>query len=192
MLCINCNSILNDHIFLCEHCGYLNQLIPIEYFAYFNLPRSVQVDNGQIEDIYLAKMQLYHPDRFVTKSADEHQNAVVHSAYLNDAYGCLLSLVDRFAYLYQLNYAKDINLVIENIQNSHVIMDFLALYEQVYELKTLHQYNEFLSQLQHNIDGLVAEFDDNWDDEPLVLDIYVKLRYLDKISKIAKSLQLNS
>ncbi|MGA2714359.1 MAG: Fe-S protein assembly co-chaperone HscB [Bryobacteraceae bacterium] len=73
-----------------------------DYFAFFDLPRNLLIDLGDIEKRFYALSRQLHPDRFVRKSLEERQYSLDATAYLNDAYRTLRDPIARAMYLLKL------------------------------------------------------------------------------------------
>lgn len=84
----------------CDKCGYL--LSPSYTHSYFNilgLPEFYVLSLNLLEENYLQRQRLVHPDKFVLKSKEEQKNAENHTALLNEAYRTLRSPFLRGRYL---------------------------------------------------------------------------------------------
>lgn len=73
-----------------------------DYFALFDLPRRYAVDRNTLEDRYLQRAAVVHPDRFSQAASSERRKAMEASAELNAAYRTLRDPVQRAEYLVRL------------------------------------------------------------------------------------------
>tara|TARA_R110000787_G_scaffold90937_4_gene191833 strand:+ start:4625 stop:5158 length:534 start_codon:yes stop_codon:yes gene_type:complete len=72
------------------------------YFDLFRLPVAFAVDRRLLDERYLALQRQFHPDRYVSRSAQEQHLAVRSAAAVNQAYAVLCSPVKRAQYLLEL------------------------------------------------------------------------------------------
>jgi len=72
------------------------------YFEIFSLPRKLNVDTAALETAFYAQSRKLHPDRFVSKSAEEQEAALAQASQLNDAYRTLKEPIARTEYLLSL------------------------------------------------------------------------------------------
>lgn len=72
------------------------------YFDLFRLPITYEVDRRVLDERYLALQRQFHPDRYVSGSAQEQYLAVRSAAAVNQAYVTLCSPVKRAKYLLEL------------------------------------------------------------------------------------------
>ena len=75
---------------------------PLDYFAFFGLPRKLSLDVAALEkDFYVLSRKL-HPDRFANKPVEEQEQALRQGSLLNDAYRTLKHPIERTEYLLSL------------------------------------------------------------------------------------------
>ncbi len=70
-----------------------------DYFAFFGLPRRLQVDVGDLERRFRDLSRKFHPDYFYNSSPAERLASLERSSYLNDAYRALRNPVARAEHL---------------------------------------------------------------------------------------------
>lgn len=90
------------------------------YFEFFSLPESFQVNADTLESEYKKLQTQYHPDKFTNASDSGRVQALQHASLINDAYDTLKSPLKRAAYLLKL---KDIDP--EEHNQSHLQESFL-------------------------------------------------------------------
>lgn len=73
-----------------------------DYFHWFGLPATQDLDTALLAQRYRELQQVLHPDRHAAGTAAEHLMAVQWSARLNEAYQCLREPLRRAQYLLQL------------------------------------------------------------------------------------------
>jgi molecular chaperone HscB len=74
----------------------------LDHFARFGLAPRWQLDRNLLEDRYLERSRVVHPDRHATADAATRRAALEHSAALNEAYAVLRDPVRRAEYLVKL------------------------------------------------------------------------------------------
>jgi len=131
--CWNCNRRSNEEHF-CPGCGKLQfQRQASDYFSFFSLPRKLNLDSIELENIYYALSRKFHPDNFYQATEREKEASLDKTSILNDAYRILKEPVSRAQYLLKLEGEK----TEENQKN--VPPEIL---EEVFEL------NEWLAELK--------------------------------------------
>ena len=105
----------------CPHCGAqtprghfcagCERVLPVhagtDYFAFFNLPRRLRLDEAELERSFYALSRRLHPDYFMSASPAERQASMARSSLLNDAHRTLRNAVTRAAYLLKLEGYKE-------------------------------------------------------------------------------------
>jgi molecular chaperone HscB len=98
-VCWSCNSPSGGAHF-CAACGKIQPLSrEADYFAFFSLPQSLQVDSAALEQLFHQLSWKLHPDNFVKASEFERNLALERSSELNDAYRTLRDPISRVEYL---------------------------------------------------------------------------------------------
>jgi molecular chaperone HscB len=90
------------------------------YFEFFSLPKSFQVDADTLEREYKKLQTEYHPDKFADASESERVQVLQHASLINDAYDTVKSPLKRAAYLLRLE-----NIDPEEHNQSHLQEAFL-------------------------------------------------------------------
>lgn len=98
-VCWNCKSPSGGAHF-CAACGKIQPLSrEADYFAFFSLPQSLQIDSTALEQLFHQLSWKLHPDNFVKASEFELNLALERSSELNDAYRTLRDPIARVEYL---------------------------------------------------------------------------------------------
>jgi molecular chaperone HscB len=98
--CWSCGEMRAAHF--CTSCGKVQPPVPSEHFAYFGLPRKLDLDVARLErDFYLLSRKL-HPDLYGTANAREQEWSLEQTSKLNDAYRTLKDPIARTQYLLRL------------------------------------------------------------------------------------------
>jgi molecular chaperone HscB len=72
-----------------------------DYFAFFGLPRKLNLDVADLERRFRSLSRQFHPDFFYNATPAERLASLERSSYLNDAYRTLRQPVTRIEYLLQ-------------------------------------------------------------------------------------------
>ena len=131
--CWNCDRPSNEEHF-CPGCGKLQfQRQAADYFSFFSLPRKLNLDSIELENIFYTLSRKLHPDNYYQATEREKQASLDKTAILNDAYRVLKEPVSRAQYLLKLEGEK----TEENQKNAPP-----EILEEVFEL------NEWLAELK--------------------------------------------
>ena len=97
--CWNCKAVAGGGHF-CVVCGKIQPLAGgADYFAFFELPQKLKIDEAELEQRFHQLSWKLHPDNFVKASEFERNLALERSSELNDAYRTLREPVLRVEYL---------------------------------------------------------------------------------------------
>ena len=109
-MCWHCQSEITGE-YLCGQCVKVQPLSKdLDYFACFQLPRLLNIDEQQLEKTFYELSRTFHPDFYSTKDESEKVISLGNSAFLNAAYRTLKDPIQRAEYLIRLEAgaAKDI------------------------------------------------------------------------------------
>ena len=109
-MCWHCQSEVTGE-YLCGQCVKVQPLSKdLDYFACFQLPRLLNIDEQQLEKTFYELSRTFHPDFYSTKDESEKAISLGNSAFLNAAYRTLKDPIQRAEYLIRLEAgaAKDI------------------------------------------------------------------------------------
>jgi molecular chaperone HscB len=95
--CWSCRAQVQSHF--CEGCGSVQPPHPVDYFAFFALPRRLELDIAALEREFYRMSRKLHPDVYARASAQEQAWALEQSSRLNDAYRTLRDPIERTKYL---------------------------------------------------------------------------------------------
>jgi molecular chaperone HscB len=98
--CWSCGAMRAAHF--CESCGKVQPPAPVDYFAFFGLPRKLIIDVPRLEKDFYALSRKLHPDLTARASAREQEWSLEQSSMLNDAYRTLRDPIKRTQYLLRL------------------------------------------------------------------------------------------
>ena len=106
-LCPHCGA-ASDGVHFCAACGRVLPLVAdLDYFAFFGLPRKLDLDETELEKNFYALSRQLHPDYFMNAADAERQASVERASRLNDAYRTLRDRTARAQYLLRLAGYKE-------------------------------------------------------------------------------------
>jgi molecular chaperone HscB len=86
----------------CKACGRVQPPLPVDYFAFFALPRKLKIDLAQLERNFYQLSRRLHPDISARGDEREREWSLEQSSQLNDAYRTLKDPIRRTEYLLRL------------------------------------------------------------------------------------------
>ena len=101
-MCWHCQSEVTGE-YLCGQCVKVQPLSKdLDYFACFQLPRLLNIDEQQLEQTFYELSRTFHPDFYSTKDESEKAISLGNSAFLNAGYRTLKDPIQRAEYLIRL------------------------------------------------------------------------------------------
>jgi len=129
--CVHCGESTEGGHF-CSKCKRIQPVAPgSDYFAFFGLPRKLQIDEHRLEASFYALSRQFHPDYFMNATEQERQASIERSSMLNDAYRVLRNPVSRVTYLLTLEGYKEA----EKKAPPDILEEVFELNMQIEELK---------------------------------------------------------
>lgn len=145
--CRHCGTHAPVSVHFCPRCEKILTLGRHgDYFKFFGLSRTLEIDQRDLEQRFRALSRQFHPDYFHNASPTERLASLERSSYLNDAFRTLRDPVSRLEYLLKLEglAPKD-----AHAATAHVPAGLL---EEVFEL------NEELEAIQEmRLEGVGAD-----------------------------------
>ncbi len=86
----------------CVSCGKVQPPVPVDYFAYFGLPRKLSIDVGALDRAFYDLSRKLHPDLNARAGSQEQEWSLQQTSLLNDAHRALKDPIRRTEYLLQL------------------------------------------------------------------------------------------
>jgi molecular chaperone HscB len=159
----------------------------MNYFEFYEIPVSLQVDEATLKRIYYKNSKQYHPDFYTLAAEDEKVAMLDLSSFNNEAYKVLSNFDAR------MKYVLDLYGVLEeegkNTIPQDFLMDMMDINEGLMELEIDFDANKYQSiqndlatleqTLYQDIAPLVAGFDEK--KLEIVKKYYLKKRYLLRI-----------
>ncbi len=97
--CWSCGAEQEPSAHFCAACGKVQAAVSHDHFAFFALPRKLNLDGAALEREFYRLSRKLHPDVYARASAREQQWSLEKCSQLNDAYRTLKDPVERTAYL---------------------------------------------------------------------------------------------
>jgi molecular chaperone HscB len=98
--CWSCGEMRAAHY--CKACGRVQPPSPVDYFAFFGLPRKLNIDIALLEREFYSLSRKLHPDLNARADRREQEWSLEQSSQLNDAYRTLKDPIKRTEYLLRL------------------------------------------------------------------------------------------
>jgi molecular chaperone HscB len=95
--CWSCGDMRAAHF--CHACGKVQPPLPVDYFAFFDMPRKLNVDVARLEREFYELSRKLHPDLNARADKREQEWSLEQSSLLNDAYRTLKDPIKRTQYL---------------------------------------------------------------------------------------------
>jgi len=95
--CWSCGDMRAAHF--CHACGKVQPPAPVDYFAFFGMPRKLNVDVASLEREFYELSRKLHPDLNARADKREQEWSLEQSSLLNDAYRTLKDPIKRTQYL---------------------------------------------------------------------------------------------
>jgi molecular chaperone HscB len=164
----------------------------MDHFARLGLPAALELEPASLDRAYFSLQRQWHPDRFVTKPADERVRASAEAAALNDAYRTLKDPLARAVYFAGL---KGVELPGDGktIDDPDLLMEAMEAREALHEAETIEAVDGFAARSREDmrkaLAGLGGLFLAN--DTPAIRKALLRLRYLEKFAEEARARRTN-
>jgi molecular chaperone HscB len=98
--CWSCGTMRAVHF--CESCGRVQPPAPVDYFAFFGLPKKLNIDTAALDRDFYDLSRKLHPDINARAGGQEQEWSLQQSSMLNDAHRTLKNPIRRTQYLLKL------------------------------------------------------------------------------------------
>ena len=201
--CWSCGEMRAAHF--CTSCGKVQPPAPSDYFAFFGMPRKLDLDTARLERDFYEMCRKLHPDLYSTASGREQEWSLEQSSRLNDAYRTLKDPILRTQYLLRLEgveleeqskaateKARSTGEVKKQVVPPDLLEDVFELNMQLEELRMQKKMGEDDPALFEEIgkqklaleskhDALLEELKADWKDWDHAQDDAVRTRVRDKM-----------
>jgi molecular chaperone HscB len=99
--CWQCEHPADDSLF-CQFCNSLQRPVQ-DYFAFFGLPKQLNLDEQDLQRRFYEMSRKLHPDRYQNRAERERDYSLEATAILNDGYRVLRNPVLRAEYILREN-----------------------------------------------------------------------------------------
>ena len=171
----------------------------MNYFEFYNLPISFELDEKQLRQLFLKKSKQYHPDFYTLESEEKQAEILELSTLNNEAYKLLKDANKRLQYVLELKGLLGDPKT--NALPQSFLMEMMDVNEQVMELQfdydaaTHQQLQQDLEKakaaLKTTVQSLLENYDDNTASEEDLLairDYYYKNQYLKRLEENINSI----
>jgi molecular chaperone HscB len=100
--CWSCSAAVSINAHFCENCGKVQPPAATDYFSFFGLPRTLNIDVPALEREFYRLSRKLHPDVYARATVKEQEWSLEKSSQLNDAYRTLKDPILRTQYLLKL------------------------------------------------------------------------------------------
>ncbi len=171
----------------------------MNYFEFYNLPVSLDLDEGELKQIFYKNSKKFHPDFFTLSDVEKQMEALELSTQNNNAYKTLVNFDKRLHHILELKEVLE-----EEGQNKmpqEFLMEMMEINEAVMELQfdfeeetysnLLEDIKKFKSELFSEIASIIPKKDDeiSSDDLNILKDYYLKNNYLLRLEDNIKKLK---
>ena len=98
--CWHCGDMRAAHF--CNACGKVQPPVPVDYFAFFGMPKKLNMDLAGLEAAFYELSRKLHPDLYARADEREQEWSLEQSSLLNDAYRTLKDPIKRTEYILRL------------------------------------------------------------------------------------------
>ncbi len=98
--CWSCGTMRAVHF--CQACGKVQPPAPVDYFAFFGLPRKLDLDVTALDKDFYELSRKLHPDLNAQAGSQEREWSLQQSSLLNDAHRTFKDPIKRTEYLLKL------------------------------------------------------------------------------------------
>jgi len=161
----------------CHACGKVQPPLPVNYFAFFALPRKLNLDAAALEREFYELSRKLHPDLNARADKREQEWSLEQSSLLNDAYRTLKDPIKRTQYLLRLEgveleeqsktateKARASGEVKKQIVPPDLLEEVFELNMQLEELRMNQKMGEDDPALAKDLEGHKAQFEKKYEE----------------------------
>lgn len=147
----------------------------LNHFKTFNIPQKFNIDVGVLKRNYIKLQQEYHPDVGVSEEK---------SAEISTGYNILKKPIERGLYLVKLTNPDKTLEELPSPSDIEFLMTIMELNEEMSQLKTKVEYNDFKSKLLKTqselLSGIEVAFEENNIDT--AYELLAQLKYFESLN----------
>lgn len=167
----------------------------MNYFEFYGLAVSFDIDEDQLRKQYLQKSKDFHPD-FYTANSNEQLEAVEKTSLNNQAFGTLKSFEKRVKYILEIHDLLEEGkssvpqaFLMEMMDFNEKLMDLKMDPNPALQREIEAEFNQMQDELKAELEGLANDYDtaERGEEKTAVLlkvkDNYLKQKYLNRIQE---------
>ncbi|MBM3643813.1 MAG: Fe-S protein assembly co-chaperone HscB [Alphaproteobacteria bacterium] len=164
----------------------------MDHFARLGLEATLELDGAALDKAYFAAQRRWHPDRFVTRPAEERARASLEAAAVNDAYRTLREPVARAVYLGSLS-GVEMPGDGRTIDDPDLLMQAMEDREELAECAAIERVDALASRARDTIARELAALGGFLlhDDKGAIRKTLLRLRYLEKFLEETRARRIN-
>jgi molecular chaperone HscB len=156
----------------CSTCGKVQPPQSVDYFTFFGLPRTLNIDVTRLQREFYELSRKLHPDLYGQTSKQEQEWSLEQSSLLNDAYRTLKDPIKRTEYLLRLEgveleeqskkateTARDSGEIKKQVVPPDLLEEVFELNMQLEELRINRKMGENNPALIGELEGHKTEFE---------------------------------
>ncbi len=179
--CVECglnNLVQSD---FCPMCGHILEISNIDLFAVFGLNTQFQLDIEVLKRSFLEKMQKFHPDMYINKSATQLTIATKNSSIINNAYKIISDPISRALYIFELK-----NISIPN--DDKFLLEVMEWNEKIEEISSIEELKKLINEVGHLISSYILEMSEMFkcSEYNKAATKYSKVKFFTRILNLAK------
>lgn len=165
----------------------------MNYFEFYDIPVTFNVDATALKRIYYANSKKYHPDFYTLATPDKQAEILELSTLNNEAYQTLSDFDKRMAYILQLKGELEEgqnsipqDFLMEVMDINEALMELEFDYDEAIYQKTKDAVIQLNEELMESVTPLLASYDTNTaetNDLEKIKLFFLKKRYLLRIFK---------
>ncbi len=183
--CWSCKGPIQRFTPFCETCGAVQPPGQANHYQRMGLGVSFDVDVADLDQRYFDLQRHLHPDRFVTRSAQEKALSQQQATAINDAYETLKEPLKRADYLVHLRGMDVLPEGCNLVNDTELLMETMELREALAEAETIDQVDALDARATDDIDYCIKQLSKlfNEDDIKGACKLTTRLKYLKKLAE---------
>lgn len=171
----------------------------MNYFEFYNLPISFELEEGKLRQLFLKKSKQYHPDFYTLESEEKQAEILELSTLNNEAYKLLKDPNKRLKYVLELKgllgdpqtNALPQSFLMEMMEVNEQVMELQFDYDAAAHEQLKQQLEEEKTALKASVQPLLSNYEEataKEEDLIAIRDYYYKNQYLKRLEENIKSI----